>query len=150
MHFIEKEVNRLVKKHKTRDPFELCRLENIQCMFVDMNSEINGMYQYVKRNKFAYINNNLSSRKQAYTCGHELAHAILHPKVNCAFLRNHTYLNTNKLEREADMFLAVLMIPKVTKEMFYERSFDEVTCELDVPKDLLELRLQVARCGGDF
>jgi len=115
-----------------------------------MHREINGMYQYKKRNKFAYINSNLSSRKQTYTCGHELGHAILHPKVNCAFLKNHTYFSTNKFEREADMFLSVLIIPRVSKEMFYERSLHEVAYELDVPKELLDLRIQVAKCGGEF
>ncbi|MPM84940.1 hypothetical protein SDC9_132016 [bioreactor metagenome] len=108
------------------------------------------MYQYADRNKFVFININLSSRKKLYTCGHELAHAILHPKENCSFLRNHTYLSTNKLEKEANMFLSTLLIPTVTKEMFYEKSLDEVAYELDVPKELLELRVMVAKCGGYF
>jgi len=150
LHFIEKEVIRLVSKHNTRDPFELCRLENINCYINDMHNDMNGIYHYHKRNKYVYINNNLSERNQTFTCGHELGHAVLHPKGNCAFLKSHTYLNTDKYEKQANMFLSVLMIEKITKEMFHEKTLDEVACEFNVPVELVALRIEVAKCGGYF
>lgn len=92
MHFIEREINKLVKKNKTRDPFELCDLENIHCIVMDLHTEINGLYQYVQRNKFIYINSNLSEEEKKAICGHELGHAILHKKLNCTFLKKlHLY-----------------------------------------------------------
>lgn len=115
MHFIEKEVIKLVAKHKTRDPFELCHLEKIICEERDMHIEINGVYQYVARNRFIFINKRLPKEEKYRTCGHELGHAILHKKHNCTFLKTHTFLNVNRYEREAEIFSSILTIPTITK-----------------------------------
>ena len=143
LHFIERDINKLVKKNKTRDPFELCDLENIHCIVMDLHAEINGLYQYIQRNKFIYINSNLPEEEKKAICGHELGHAILHKKLNCTFLKNYTYTNLSKYEREANIFSALLLIPEVDKDMFYEQTIDEISCKLRVPRELLELRLQM-------
>lgn len=150
MHFIEEEVIRLVTKHKTRDPFELCRLEKIECLINDMHDDMNGMYQYEKRNRIVHINNSLVPRDRTLTCAHELAHAVLHTTVNCRFLKNYTYLSTNKYERQANMFVAVLEIEHISREMFYEKTIEEVALEFAVPVELVMFRIEVARLGGYF
>lgn len=42
---------------------------------------------------------------------HELGHALLHRKENCAFIKNKTLLLTTGIEREANQFAATLLIP---------------------------------------
>lgn len=42
---------------------------------------------------------------------HELAHAIMHRKENCYFIRNRTFLSTAQIEKEANTFAAELLIP---------------------------------------
>ena len=52
----EKEaVDKLIKKYKTCDPFELCDYMNIQVRYSDIG-EYRGMYRYSKRNQFITIN----------------------------------------------------------------------------------------------
>jgi Zn-dependent peptidase ImmA (M78 family) len=41
----------------------------------------------------------------------ELGHAILHPKSNTPFLRANTLYSVNKLETEANRFMALLLHP---------------------------------------
>lgn len=42
---------------------------------------------------------------------HELGHAVMHRKLNCYFIRNKTLLLNSKIETEANLFAAELLIP---------------------------------------
>lgn len=57
------------------------------------------------------INQDLSKERQRQVCAHELGHAILHPKSNTPFLRANTLYSVNKLETEANRFMALLLHP---------------------------------------
>ncbi|MGG5805312.1 ImmA/IrrE family metallo-endopeptidase [Bacillus mycoides] len=107
---INNTINQLCKKHNTKDPFELAQCLNINIFFYDLHEEINGFYKYEKRNKFIAINSNLSSTMQRTVCAHELGHAVLHPQANTPFLRKNTFLSVDKLEIEANIFAALLLI----------------------------------------
>lgn len=143
MHFIEEEFYKLVKKYKTTDVFEICDLENIFYRELNLHTEINGIYQYVMRNRIITINNNLSSDLKRITCEHELGHAILHKKYNCTYLKTKTFVNINKFENEADIFSSLFEIPVLTKEMLLGKTLSEVADEHNVSKELLELRLTI-------
>ncbi len=143
MHFIEELFSKLVKKHKTTDVFELCRLEHIIYREMDLHTEINGIYQYVMRNRIITINSNLNANDKRITCGHELGHAVMHKKFNCTYLKTKTFVNLNKLEREADVFSSLFEIPVLTKDMLIEKTLTEAAHDLNVSKELLELRLSI-------
>lgn len=143
MHFIEEEFLKLVKKRKTTDVFEICRLEHITYNELDLHHEINGIYQYVMRNRIITVNKNLSSKDKRITCEHELGHAVLHKKYNCTYLKTKTFMNLNKLEKEADIFSSLFEIPVITKDMLMGKTLIEASHELNVPKELLELRLSI-------
>lgn len=141
LHFIKREVNKIVKKHHTRDPFELCDALKIHCYTLDLHSDINGLYQYEKRNRFIYINCNLSDELQKVICAHELGHAILHKKANCTFLKKNTFFNVDKLEKEANLFAAELIITDDFKD-FIGQTLKEISQSLNVPEDLLKLKIE--------
>ncbi|MBN1062385.1 ImmA/IrrE family metallo-endopeptidase [Clostridium botulinum] len=141
--FVRKEYLKLINKHKTTDPIKLCELEKIKCEERDLHSEINGIYQYVARNRFIFINKNLNSIRKRFTYGHELGHAVLHTKQNFTFLKTHTLFNVNKFEREADLFSSLLLIPNLSKDMFEGKTIKEVAFELKVPEEILEIRLSI-------
>lgn len=143
MHFIEEKFLKLVKKHKTIDVFEICRLEKIIYQEMDLHSEINGIYQYVMRNRIITINNNLNENDKRITCGHKLGHAILHKKYNCTYLKTKTFININKLEKQADIFSSLFEIPVITKDMIIGKTILEAAHDLNVSKELLELRLSI-------
>jgi Zn-dependent peptidase ImmA (M78 family) len=143
LHFIEEEFSKLVKKYKTTDVFEICDLEKIFYRELDLHSEINGIYQYVMRNRIITVNSNLNDDSKRLTCEHELGHAILHKKYNCTYLKTKTLMNLNKFEREADIFSSLFEIPILSKEMFIGNTIAEVLREHNVSVELLKLRLTI-------
>ena len=110
MNWIKKQVNNIVKKHKTNCPFEVSESKNIHVVYWDLHSEIWGFYKYERRNRFIFINDNLEYHRQRYVCAHELGHAILHTKINTPFLRKNTLLSVDKIEREANEFAVNLLL----------------------------------------
>lgn len=145
MNYIKDEIDTLVKKYKTRDPYELCSALNIVLKKVELHHEINGIYQYEKKNQFIYINQSLPEELQRVICSHELGHARLHKRVNSIFIKNHTIYNKNKIERAANLFAAHLIIPDEMLS-FNGQTINEIANELNVPVELLQLKLE----GSNF
>ena len=147
LHFIEGLFSKLVKKYNTTDVYELCKLEKITYRELDLHPEINGIYQYVMRNRIITINQNLSPEYKRITCEHELGHAILHKKYNCTYLKTKTFFNVNKFEKEADIFSSLFEIPFISKDILIGKTLDEVARELNVSRYLLDLRIGI--CNFD-
>lgn len=70
--------SRLVKRFGTRDPFEIAADIGVEVMFCDNFGPLKGMYRVIKRNRFIFINNQLSEQMQRIVCAHELGHDQLH------------------------------------------------------------------------
>ena len=85
---IETEINRLVKLHKTTNPFDLCDYLKIKILYDDLGDNINGFFQSAPKNKIIHINSNLNYKDSYVTCSHELGHAIFHCNLNILFLEN--------------------------------------------------------------
>lgn len=140
--FIQKEVDRLVKKHKTNNPFEIASGENILVLVEPLGS-INGYYNKFVRQKMIHINSDLSYTKQLFTCGHELGHSVLHTNANTPFLRDNTFYSINKLEREANIFVSTLLIPKYIINTYEGYTLEEIALREYIPIELLKLRFNV-------
>lgn len=123
MNWIKKQVNNIVKKHKTNCPFEVSESKNIHVVYWDLHSEIWGFYKYERRNRFIFINDNLEYHRKRYVCAHELGHALLHTKVNTPFLQANTFYSIDKIEREANEFAVKLLLYDKNLED-YETKFD--------------------------
>lgn len=111
MDWIKAKADDLYKRHKTRNPFKMASFLNIHVVFWDLHEEINGFYQYEKRNQIIFINNNLNSLERRVVCAHELGHAVLHKKSSVPFMRKSTEFSIDRIEREANRFAAELLIP---------------------------------------
>lgn len=139
MEWIKQKIEVLYKKHGTKNPFTLARCLKIQIFYWDLPKEVRGFYQYEKRNRFIFINNNLSVEEKIVVCAHELGHAILHKEVNTPFMSQNTFLSVKKIEREANFFAAELLIPD---EDFAEvNNIYELASLHGVPVELVELKL---------
>ncbi len=66
---------------------------------------------YMKRHKCIFLNENLSESELRFVIAHELGHAILHPRQNCYFIRNRTFLSADRIEVEANTFAVELLVP---------------------------------------
>ncbi|WP_400194668.1 ImmA/IrrE family metallo-endopeptidase [Lysinibacillus telephonicus] len=140
MGWIKEKVEGLYKKYNTRNPFTIAKKMNIQVFFWDLPTEIRGFYQYEKRNRFIFINNNLSYEDQLTVCAHELGHAILHTQINTSYMRTNTFLSVNKIEREANRFAAELLIPDSSFEE--SNNIYEIASLHQVPVELVKLKCE--------
>ncbi len=100
---IKQRVNNIIKKYRTRNPYEIADYLNIEVIFTPIK-RINGFCDQVARKKFIVINSNLPYHVQKQTCAHELAHILLHKGCSYHFMIEHTYYALGKYERQANEF----------------------------------------------
>lgn len=138
--WLKDKVEKLIKKYKTTNPFEIASRMNIHVIEWDLHEEIKGFYQYEKRNRIIFINMNLENNEKIVVCAHELGHAVLHPKVSTPFIRKYTLFSVDKIEREANLFAAELLIPDDCFQE-YDNIFD-IASAYQVPVELAKLKCE--------
>lgn len=138
---IKKLVDSLVRKYKTRDPFEIIKNLNVIVVFYPLRG-VNGFYQYFQRNNIIYINESLRRFEKAFVCAHEIGHMMLHKKANAIFMDSRTQFNTSKYEIEADQFAVDLLIPDSVIESHLECTTGQISRITGYSKHLIELRLK--------
>lgn len=106
---ISQKVNSLVRKYKTRNPFEMIKGMNVILVSYTLYG-VRGFYQYYQRNNIIYIDENLSEHEQHFVCAHELGHMFLHKKANALFMDTRTHFTTLKYETDANKFALHLLL----------------------------------------
>jgi len=141
---IQQKARKLVRKWNTNDPFLLAENCNIKLMYADLG-HLGGLYQYYKRTKIIIINEALSYHEQREVCAHELGHALMHPKENRFFLHRSTFLNCDKLEREANLFAACLLIQENDAREFLHSgaTVNQISAITGVSVPLVEERMHL-------
>ena len=109
MKDIKSRVSKLVRRYKTRDPFEMVKGMNVVLVYYPLVG-IRGFYQYFKRNNIIYIDDSLLDSEKRFVLAHELGHMILHKRSNAIFMDTRTCLKTSGFELEADMFAMHLLV----------------------------------------
>ena len=138
---IKRLVDSLVRKYKTRNPFEIIRHLNVIIVFYPLHG-VKGFYQYFQRNNIIYIDEALSDQERLFVCAHELGHMLLHKKANAIFMDSRTQLNTTKYEIEADRFAIDLLISDIDIEEHLDFSSMQFSRLFGYNKRLIELRLK--------
>lgn len=138
---IKRLVNSLVRKHKTRDPFEIVETLNAIVVFHPLQG-VRGFYQYFQRNNIIYIDETLSEHEQRLVCAHELGHMLLHKKSNAIFMDSRTQLNTTKYEIEADRFAIDLIMSDEEIEEHLDLTTAQFSRLFGYSKKLIELRMR--------
>jgi len=135
-------VNRLVKKYKTNNPFELCDTLDFIVLEVPLTG-VRGFYQYYNKNNIVYIDVELPDQVKKFVCAHELGHALMHRGTNTLYMDTRTFLKTSKYEKQANQFAINLSFPN---DDFFEEYRDctisQAALCLNVTEDLLEYRLK--------
>ena len=147
METLERKIRRLIRYYEritgTRNPIKIAEAAGIRIAIVPLG-EIAGNYKLIKRKRWIFINDNISADNPFFqvVVAHELGHALLHRKENCAFIRSHTLLLTSGIEREANQFAAALLI---TDDLLseYGSCTEEQFCHCTgYPKELIKLKLK--------
>ncbi len=140
MH-IEKVVESLCRKYRTRNPFEIASCKNIKVLFESLGG-VRGYYSQSYRYKMIHINANMEPEKQRFTCAHELGHALLHPDSNTMYLQTNTLYCVNKFENEANFFAVDLLISDDDLQEFKIFSIPEIAAAFCIDERLVEHRLK--------
>jgi len=142
--WIKQTVQDLIKKHQTNDFTVIAQQMNIQIVEHDLHEEIYGFYRYVRRNKYIFINSNLTENKKKFVRVHELGHVVLHPDVNTPFMRSNTFFSIDKIEHQANRFAVELLIPDdlVQEYLSQEMTIYDIASLHHIPSELVELKLR--------
>lgn len=144
---IENKSRRLIQYYErmtgSHDPARIAEYAGIRVAVMPLG-EIAGNYILLKRKRWIFINDTIPNDTPLFrvVAAHELGHALLHRKENCAFIKNHTLLQTSGIEREANWFAAHLLI---TDDMLVEYSgcTQERFCKCTgYPQELIQLRIK--------
>lgn len=131
---------KICKEYNSRDPFEIAERRNIIVVFESLGS-IRGYYSRSLRQKFIHINQDLERQQALFTCGHELAHSLLHPNMNTPFLRASTLFSVNKLEVQANQFSISMIYSDDELRPFLGRSISDAALYMGIPIKLAEFRM---------
>lgn len=136
----KKWADELARRCQTRNPFEIIQGLNVILLFVPLVNT-RAFYQYFQRNNIIYIDENLSRSEQMFECAHEMGHMFLHKNANTIFMDSRTMLNTNRYEKEADIFAMDLLISDDILIEYQEYNIERLSRLLGYEKRLIELRL---------
>ena len=111
-------VKNLIEKYRTRNPFKICERAGIEILYQDLG-KVKGFHVRNAGVSLIIINNNLSELMTVIVLLHELGHAILkHPTKDISFMKDNFFGFSNRLENEANLFLAEFLFNYVPIEEY--------------------------------
>ena len=138
--YVAEQVQKTIKKYKTRNLFSICEQKNIEIIYADLEPDVRGFYQYYKRKSIIHLNCNISEEEQYIVLAHELGHVIMHKDYNCIFLSRYTYMTKDIYEHQANLFAAELLLPDEVPIEYQELSYQQLAMLYHVPAMFVEMK----------
>lgn len=142
----------LIKKHGTRNPFELAEAEGINLQFCPEFQTLKGMYKVILRQRFIFLNGNMKRREAKQVLAHELGHDALHREMaKDSIVQDHFILDmTLKPEYEANLFAANILLSdeKVLSLLRQGISKDEIAKKTGIPASFVDLKVLILEKKG--
>jgi len=142
---------KIIKKYKTRNPFEIAEAMNIEVLYCDLG-KLKGFYKKDGHNRFIVINENLNEPLQKIVCAHELGHDQLHRHLakNSYIKEFMLYDMKSKPEYEANLFAAELLFSAKDVLEYFKQGYNfyETACLLNTDIHLLAVKLMVMNSNG--
>ena len=145
----------LVRRFGSRDPFVIAEGLGITVMFREDFKNLKGMYKVILRNRYIFINSNLSPAMQLLVCAHELGHDQLHRvflKIS-VFQEFVLYDMKSKPEFEANVFAGELLLDDEVVFACFKEGYDvfQVATMLGVDVNLLLVKVnELFKRNRDF
>lgn len=140
---IRRLVSYYVKSYSTNSPEEIAKALGITIIRMPFDDAAAGFYKLINRRKYIFLNSDLEDEYfLRVVLAHELGHAILHPKENCAFMSRHTLLLTSRIEIQANLFAAYLLISDDMLREFSGFTREQFCACTGFPEELIKLRLK--------
>ncbi len=134
---ITKTVQNLVSEYGTNDPFELADALSILIM---PSKAIKGCTMNLLGYPVIFLGEDLNDFERRYVCAHELAHNVLHDIKQYDLLIHSTFFNEDKVEVEADIFAAELLISDDVSIKYPGFTLEQVAASENVPLELVKLK----------
>ena len=154
--YLSRVADNIVKRCGTRDPFRIAEELGIEVLFCENLSPLKGMYRVIKRNRFIFINSDLSPEMQRIVCAHEIGHDQLHRNLakDGAIREFMLYYLATKPEYEANIVAAEILLDTDTiLEYIREYKYTSVQIAQAMNTDISLVALKVshlAESGYDF
>lgn len=110
--YIYKKVESLVKKYKTRNPFELLACMNVVVIESDRYKKLKGYCLMTCQTIYVIINTFLPEEEKRIVAAHELGHVVLHrSELKMAPMKDECLYNAkDNTEYQANLFAADLLL----------------------------------------
>lgn len=147
MKNIECKAKRLIRYYErltgSRNPVTIAKSAGIGIAILPLGN-IAGNYILLNRKRWILVNDEIEQDNPLFKVivAHELGHALLHRKENCAFIKSRTLLLTSGIEREANLFAAYLLITDDMLREYQECTREQLSSGTGLPMELIDLRLQ--------
>lgn len=149
--------NDLVSRYRTRDPMRIAKeLGIIVLDDCDNFGPLKGMYRIIKRNRFIFLNKNLSPQMKRIVCAHEIGHDQIHRHMAMGSgMQEFTlYDMTTKSEYEANIIAAeILLDTKEVLEYVYDYGYtsEQIAKAMHTDINLVALKIaHMVECGYDL
>ncbi|MGN0649441.1 MAG: ImmA/IrrE family metallo-endopeptidase [Oscillospiraceae bacterium] len=150
MDYIIESAESILRKYGGRDIFETAENSGAVVWFRPLGS-LKGFYLCENGKRYIVINDELNSVMSRTVCAHELGHDILHRELSQGGIRETTlFLQSNKTEREANLFAATVLISDkaILSELEYCSDIETAAYELGVPTELIDYKLELLNHKG--
>jgi Predicted Zn peptidase len=130
---------KLMRRCNSNDPFTIVRALDvilIYCALIDLN----GFYQYHKRNHIIYLSEELDENAARFVLAHELEHMQMHRSMNTVFMDTNIFNPHNKFERLANTFAVELLLPDDLLREYADCSIYQLARAFGVPEAFVNLK----------
>lgn len=112
MESIIETVDKLVRTHGTRNPYEVCQSMGISVKKMNLKGQIKGFFFPQSRIATIVVDCGLNDIMMRIIVAHELGHDILHKEVASisGFRDMSLFQSAGSLENEANLFAAELLL----------------------------------------
>lgn len=143
----------ILKSHGGRDIFETAENTGANVWFRKLG-ELKGFYICENGARYIVINEELDEPLKKVVCAHELGHDTLHRELSGGGIREGTlFLDSNKTEREANLFAACVLISdeEILDLMGDGADISNVAASLNLPPEIILYKLEAMNSDGyDF
>lgn len=110
--YINAEVEKIIKKYSTRDPFNVLKQAGAILKYSDKYNNLKGYYFHSLRSDFIVVSSKLPREEKRIVAAHELAHFILHKEIakDMPIRDSAMFIVKTKHEYEANLFCAELLL----------------------------------------
>ncbi|MDO5392137.1 MAG: ImmA/IrrE family metallo-endopeptidase [Eubacteriales bacterium] len=144
--YISSKVERLIRRWKTRDPFELLDALHVVVKESDAYQSLKGFCFTANRTFYVVINSTLPPEVKRIVAAHELGHIVMHRKeLKMAPMRDvEIYQMNDRTEYEANVFAAELLVSDQDVDALVqedELDYFGICRTLNVSPDLMSFKL---------